>query len=36
MDNFWINELETGYYDKVINDGLKKKSGIKSKLAQLH
>ena len=30
MDNFWINELEPGYYDKVINHGLKKNQGLRA------
>lgn len=28
--NFWVNELEVGYYEKILSEGLLKKSGIQS------
>tara|TARA_B100000902_G_C27318207_1_gene922610 strand:+ start:383 stop:1096 length:714 start_codon:yes stop_codon:yes gene_type:complete len=30
MDNFWENALNPGYYDKILNNGLKKKRGIQA------
>jgi len=30
MSNFWINELEPGYYDKIINQGLKANKGLRA------
>ena len=30
MNNFWETDLKAGYYDKVLNDGLKKKKGIQA------
>ena len=30
MDNFWEDELKAGYYDKTLNEGLKKKRGIQA------
>ena len=30
MNEFWIEDLEAGYYDKVLNNGLRKKRGIQS------
>ena len=30
MNEFWIEDLEAGYYDKALNNGLRKKRGIQS------
>ena len=30
MNNFWESELEAGYYDKVLEEGLKKNKGIQA------
>ena len=30
MNNFWETDLTAGYYDKVLEDGLKKKKGIQA------
>ena len=30
MSKFWSNDLETGYYDKILVNGLKKNRGIQA------
>ena len=30
MNDFWENQVDPGYYDEVLLNGLKKKSGIQS------
>ena len=30
MNNFWENNVESGYYDKILLDGLKRNRGLQT------